>query len=223
VKIRNTKYEIRKIILMILILGAMISGCAKTVTVIGAPGEQMVVDVTLRGNLDADANRYFLVLSSDPGYLVPLPPPDLLEDTPEMIEPGTDPLIGSQEAYYTNFYNSWSGYVILDPSGYSLVKGPFVVNAAVTREVLATLGEISTRLRFSFRLEQLFATLPDPIYFDFITVPWSDGQQKIPLDHLPSTNNSIAKAAGSIEEVDDDVDAGLAGGLDILGCKIEIQ
>jgi hypothetical protein len=205
------------------LLVILVSGCAKTVTVIGAPGEEMVVEVTLRGSLDADDNRYFLVLSSNPNYRVPLPPPDLIDEAPELIEPGTEPLIGSMEAYYTNFYSAWSGYVILDPSGYSLVKGPFVLNQAATREVLSTLGEISTRISFSFRLERVFSTLPNQIYFDFITVSWPDGQQKIPSDHLPSTNNYISKVSGSIEEVDDQADGGLPAGLDILGCKVEIQ
>jgi hypothetical protein len=199
------------------------SGCAKTVTVIGAPGEEMTVEVTLRGNLDANDNRYFLVLSSDPNYRIPLPPPDLVDEAPELLEPGTDPMIGSIEAYYTNFYSAWSGYIILDPSGYSLVRGPFVLNQAVTREVLSTLGEISTRISFSFRLERVFAVLPTQIYYDFVAVPWPDGQQKIPADHLPSTNNYISKIAGSIDEVGDGEDSGLSAELDILGCKIVIQ
>jgi hypothetical protein len=223
-KIRSWKFRLRiSFIILISSFVILASGCAKTVTVIGGPGDQMVVEVTLRGTLNEDANRYFLVLSADPAYEVPLPAPDLIEESPEMIEPGTDPIIGSQEAYYTNFFTSWDGYIILDPSGYSLVKGPFSLNSPTTREVLATLTEASTRIRFTFRLEQIFATVPDRIYFDFITAAWPDAVQKVPTDHLPSTDNSIARISGSLEEIDDSEDGSLAAGLDILGCKIEMQ
>ncbi|MBU1026577.1 MAG: hypothetical protein KKA31_02485 [Candidatus Margulisbacteria bacterium] len=199
------------------------SGCAKTVTQLVTYGDEMVVEVTLRGNVDIGANRYFLIVSSDPAYKVPLPAPDYLEDAPELIEPGDTPSIGSVEAYYTNFYNTWSGYVILDPSGFTMVKGPFVVGTTPTREVLSSLTEISSILTFSFRLGRMFATVPDQVYFDFVTVPWPDGNIKIPTDHLPSSNNYILKISGSLVTIDDETDLDLEASEDIVNCRVEIQ
>ena len=199
------------------------SGCAKTVTQIVTYGDQMTVEVTLRGNLDNDANRYFLVVSNDPNYKIPLPSPDLIEDAPEFIEPGDTPSIGSPEAYYTNFYSTWSGYIILEPGGFFLVKGPFVIDQATTPEVLSNLGEVSNKINFSFRLGRIFDTVPDNIYFDFVTVPWPDGEAKIPSDHLPTTNNYISKISGSIKTINDSEDSDLEASLDIVDCRVEIE
>lgn len=201
----------------------LLVSCARTVTQIVTPGDEMLVEVTLRGTLDADANRYFLVVSTSENYSIPLPSPDLNMDTPELIEPGTTPTTGSEEAYHTNFYSTWSGYIIIDPAGYSLVRGPFAADQTPTREVIANLGEASAKISFSFRLGQIFETIPDQIYFDFITVSWPDGAQKIPDDHLPSINNYISKISGSIVPIDDGEDSELDPSLDILDCKVEIQ
>ncbi len=221
--------KIKKILIVIILLGFGVlslgfnPGCAKTVTQLVTYGDEMVVEVTLRGNVDFEANRYFLIVSSNSAYKVPLPAPDYLEDAPELIEPGDTPLLGSQEAYYSNFYNTWSGYVILDPSGFTMVRGPFVVGTTPTREVLSSLEEISPKITFSFRLGRMFAIVPDQIYFDFVTVPWPDGNPKIPTDHLPTSNNYISKISGSIVSIDDGVDVDLEASEDIISCKVEIQ
>jgi hypothetical protein len=198
-------------------------GCARTVTQLVTYGEQMVVEVRLRGNFDINANRYFLVMSDRSDYKVPLPPPDFLEEAPEFLEPGTTPTTGSPEAYQDIFYSTWSGYIVIDPSGYSLVKGPFVLGQTPTREVIENIGEASDRLSFSFRLGRIFSTIPNPVYFDFVAVPWPDGGEKIPADHLPSTNNYISSLEGSVITVEDDPESGLAGSLDIQDCRVEIQ
>jgi len=207
----------------ILIFAFACSGCARTVTQLVTYGDQMVVEVTLRGDYDADSNRYFMVLSDRSDYRIPLPPPDILEDSPEMLEPGETPSRGSPEAYYANFYSSWSGYIIVDPTGYSLVKGPFTLGSVTTRESLANLADTGNKLVFSFRLQRMFASVPDQIYFDVVAVPWPDGGEKIPGDHLPSTDNYISKVTGSITTVADTSDGALSADLDITGCKVEIE
>lgn len=199
------------------------SGCARTVTPVVTYGDQMVVEVTLRGSIDVQSNRYFLVLSSNPDYKVPLPPPDQIEDLPEFIEPGMIPTTGSQEGYYSNFYSTWAGYAVVDENGISLAKGPFSAGVSPTREAIANLVEGTNKVNFSFRLGRIFDTIPDKVYFDFVVVPWPDGDAKIPADHLPSTNNYIMKIAGSFVSFDDLTDSSLGAALDILGCKVEIQ
>jgi hypothetical protein len=198
-------------------------GCARTVTQLVTYGEQMVVEVTLRGNFDINSNRYFLVLSDRSDYNVPLPPPDFREEAPEFLEPGMTPTTGSPEAYQNIFYSTWSGYIVIDTSGYSLVKGPFVLGQVPTREAIKNIGEAGDRLSFSFRLGQMFGSVPDPIYFDFVAVPWPDGSEKIPADHLPTTNNYISSLEGSVITVEDDPESLLDASLDIDNCRVEIQ
>ncbi|MFH1683669.1 MAG: hypothetical protein ABIA67_02170 [Candidatus Margulisiibacteriota bacterium] len=210
---------------MLIVIGNLViaSGCSRTVTPIVSYGEELVVSVTLRGNIDLNSNRYFMVISDNANYKIPLPPPDQLDVAPEFIEPDMTPQVGSLEAYFTNFFSTWSGYVILNTTGYELVKGPFIQGQAPTREVLATLGNISNTISFSFTLDRLFATIPDQIYFDVVSVPWPTGEEKVPSDHLPSSDNSISKIAGSIKNIDDDQDNSLDASLDILDCRVEVQ
>jgi hypothetical protein len=221
-KIQISKSKIQKIVFSLCVL-VLLSGCSRTVTQIVKFGDQMVVEVTLKGNLNNNSNRYFMVISSLENYRVPLPAPDLVEDAPEFIEPDMTPQIGSAEAYFANFFSTWAGYIVLDSSGYNLVEGPFEIGQVLTRESISSLAEISNKISFNFELDMLFDSIPENIYFDFIAVPWPDGGQKIPADHLPSTGNVIFKDAGSVVTVSDGEDPELDPSLDILNCKVEIQ
>jgi len=200
------------------------SGCARTVTSIVPYGDQITVTATMRGTINVDNYRYFLVLSGNSSYKVPQPRPDIIEAAPEFIEPGGTPIIGTVEAYYNNFFSTWSSYFVVNSSGYSRVMGPFVVGGTNTREVLASIPDLNTSvLAFSCDLSRVFSTVPDQIYFDFVAVPWLDGEQTIPADHLPSINNSISGVAGSIVEVPDDSDLSIDSGLDITGVELKIE
>ncbi|MFH1825986.1 MAG: hypothetical protein ABH823_01670 [bacterium] len=211
------------ILLFVVCCLLLISGCANTVTQIFEYGDEMQVTVALRGNFDATNNRYFLIIGSTENYSVPLPRPDLDPDIPELFEPGTTPVQGTEEAYYTNYFSTWAGYVILDDDlQYHLAKGPFVLGETITREVLSSVDEAATTLTFSFRLGRMFTAVPSDIYFDFFSVAWVDGQTKIPSDHLPSTGNEISKVSGSIVTVTDGEDSGLDSSLDILSLRAEI-
>jgi hypothetical protein len=198
-------------------------GCARTVTSIVTYGDQMVVEVTLRGTLDINNYRYFMVCSADPNFKIPLPPPDNIIF--EFIEPGMSPQLGSISDYYTNYFSTWSGYMLMDPAGFTLVKGPFVQGVDASREVIATPGDLNTaKIRFTFPLERLFsASVPDKIYFDFATVPWPTGAQKLCVDHLTTTNAYISRLAGSVQMIQDEEDLSVAPALDIIGCTVTIQ
>lgn len=197
--------------------------CSRTVTPIVAYGDQLVVTITLAGNMDLINNRYFLVLGSAASLKVPLPAPNVDYNAPEMIEPGMTPTLGSVEVYYNSFYSTWSSYVLLDPGGYFLTKGPFVINQTTTREPVATIDELNKTLTFSFRLDRAFTTVPNLVYFDLVTVDWPSNSAKIPADHLTSTNAYISKVSGSVITITDGLDSGLDPSLDIVTCKAEIQ
>lgn len=197
-------------------------GCARTVTPLVNSGEQMSVEVTLRGTLESSANRYFLVLSDNSTFKIPYFP-NLDLTTPEFIEPGMTPLQGTAIDYYIKYYSTWAGYVVLDRNQFFSVRGPFIYGQAASREVLSNLSSPDTKIKFTFRLSRIFDIIPDTIYFDFVIVPWPDGAVKIPADHINSTDAYISKATGSIKSVDDILDPGLDPALDIINCRVEIQ
>jgi hypothetical protein len=207
----------------LLLAFGLLTGCAKTVTSIVTFGDQMVVEITLRGTLDINNDRYFMVLSSSPYFTIPLPPPDNIIF--EFIEPGMSPQLGSMTDYYTNYYSTWAGYTIMDPSGFTLVRGPFVLGVEASREVFASPGDLNTnKIRFTFPLERLFgSTVPDKIYFDIASVDWPAGAQKFCADHLTSTNAYISKLAGSVQVITDEEDPSIDPALDILSCIVTIQ
>ena len=201
----------------------LITGCARTVTQIIPSGAEMVVEATMLGTVETSANRYFMVLSSTSGYKVQLPLPQPGGTRDELLEPGTTPIYGSQEAYYSTYYSTWSGYIIAEPAGYFLVRGPFVLCATATREVLSTTAASGNSLRFTFRLDQIFgSTVPDVIYFDLVTVPWPDGGEKLPADHL-QMSNYVSKVAGTELTIVDDSDSAAPPALDIARVVIKIQ
>ncbi len=211
---------------IIILAGLLViaAGCARTVTSIVDFGETMVVEVTLRGTINYNANRYFLVLSDKAAFKIPLPSPYVDLSSPEFLEPGMTPTLGSIEAYYSNYYSTWSGFIEADPAGYELVPGPFILGAATTKESLGNYGTIGAKLNFTFNLAKVFgAALPDKIYFDIVAVPWPDGLAKIPDDHLNSTNAYISKISGSTASFSDPVDESVAAERDILTLQVEIQ
>lgn len=213
----------RLMVYILIVLGGLIAiGCARTVTQIVTYGETMVVEVTLRGSMEVVSNRYFMVLASAESYKIPLPPPDNI--VYEFIEPGSIPQQGSVADYFTKYYSTWSGYIVAEPAGYFLVKGPFVQGQGISREVLSNLGEINTVITYNFRLDRIFgASVPSSIYFDFVTVSWPAAAQKFSKDHLTSTNAYISKVVGSTITIADDENDVLDPALNILKCTVTMQ
>ncbi len=212
----------KAIFLFCLLAAGWLSGCAETATPVTSFGNQMVVEVTLRGPIDVNNNRYFLVLSDNPSFKIPLPPPENV--TYEFIEPGMTPLQGAVADYYLYYYSTWSGYIVLDPSGYSLVKGPFLQGQTTTRETVSGLGEVSSKIRFVFLLDRIFGpVLPATVYFDFVSVSWPTSYAKFARDHLTSTNAYISSIAGSTQTIPDENNSAIDASLDILNCVVTIQ
>ena len=219
-KTRVTHYAL--LLTLVVFCIGILTACARTVTPLINYGEQMSVEVTLAGTLEADANRYFLVLSANSNFQIPyFPTPDL--NTPEFIEPGMIPMQGSAIDYYTKYFSTWAGYVVLDRKQFFSVRGPFSYGQAASREVLSNLGAPDAKIKFTFRLNRIFDIIPDTIYFDFVTVPWPDGAVKIPEDHINSTDAYISKVTGSIKAVDDLVEPGILPALNIVNCRVVIQ
>lgn len=200
-------------------------GCAKTVTNVNF-GAQMIVTVTLRGNADVLANRYFMVLASGPAFKTPLPPPDNPNNF-EFLEPDGTPYDASHPLadYFTNFFSTWAGYLVLSNGAYFSVPGPFVSGEAIGRNPLANFDSANpNKLVFNFQLNQIFSSgVPATAYFDVITVPWPASGPKIAADHLNSTNAYISTLSGSANTFSDPLDLSLDQSLDILTVEVTVQ
>jgi hypothetical protein len=214
------------IALLILSFTLLSSGCARTVTQLVTFGKLMQVEVTLRGTMKIDGSaRYFMVLSRYKDFVTPLPFPDNINSF-EFIEPGTSPQIGSAADYYTNFYNKWDDYVIVEPSKIDLVKGLFIQGQNASRETIGVISTVDQKISFTIPLESAFgasANIPDTIYFDVASVNWPYGAAKYAIDHLNSTNAYISKITGSITTVTDEYNLALDPGMDIISITAVIQ
>ena len=189
----------------------------------------MSVTVTLRGNADTSKNRYFMVLGSSlPALRVPLPfsqdPNDYEFLEPDVAPYGTTPLAAD---YFTNFFNTWDGYIVLDnTSSFSLVHGPFAPGAAVARTPFAYFTGGNT-LTFNFQLGQIYTSLagvPANAYFDVVTVPWLTPGLKIAADHLTSSNY-ISTSSGTTKTFNgsDTYTALAEASLDIQKVVVTVQ
>jgi hypothetical protein len=226
---KNSKLKIKNFLLFTLLLFTFYFsfGCAKTVTNVNFDA-QMVVTVTLRENADLTNNRYFMVLADTPSFKVPLPPPNnvLGGISYEFLEPdGTLPRDGtSLEAYYTNYFSTWSGYVVLDNGSYFSVPGPFLQNAPVSRPTpFAYFTPGNNKISFNLPLNRIYAIIPNNAYFDFVTVEWPLTDRKISRDHIESTNAYILTQKGSSQTILDAADPSINGSLDILTVEVTVQ
>lgn len=209
-------------VISLIIALIFLGGCARTVTQIINYGDELTVEVTLRGDFDIVNNRYFMVISSQEAFKIPLPPPDSLD---EFVEPGDTPQLGNTAYYYANYYSTWDSFIVLDDLGYALFNGPFVSSTeAITREAIAGLGDVSSKISFNVRLERIYgSSVPNPIYFDLITVSYPADSGKTLKDHISPPTRSISNLKGARESDSDDENPDIDPSLDILSWIVIIQ
>jgi hypothetical protein len=235
------KLQIANLKLLILVLGNCLLfvacflmltssfGCAKTVTPTNF-GQTMTVIVTLKGSADTVHNRYFMVLgSSNPALKTPLSPSEDPNNY-EFLEPDVAPYDSAHPVadYFTNFFDTWDGYVALDSTtqSFSLAHGPFVQGAAVNRTPFQPFPG-GNKLSFNVQLNQIYtsvAGVPANAYFDIITVPWLTPGRKITADHL-YTNAYISTLSGSTLTINDTDPFSLISdpSLDLMTVEVTVQ
>jgi len=207
----------------ILLLALTICGCSRYVTQIVTYGSQMTVEVTFRGNLDVNENRYFLILSTQDAYSLPIPPPEG-GSLDEFLEPGDTPRLGDRSTYFTNYYSTWHSYIILDSLGYFLAKGPFSATDPITRESVATYSAASSKFTFTIRLERIFgAAIPDYIYFDVVSADYPTDAQKFLKDHIAPPGQKISKILGSLLSQTDEQKSDIDPSQDIISWSVKIE
>ncbi len=200
----------------------LLTGCSRTVTTMPSLGTQMTVNATFRGNIDLTKNRYLMIISTAEAFNIPILPPEGTS-LDEFLEPGDSPVIGNIADYYTKYYSTWNSYVVLDSLGYSFAKGPFSAASPASRESFASITSISNQISFVLRLDKIFASIPDTIYFDIISVDYPTGAQKYLKDHIAPPTQSISKISGSLLSKSDEVKSDIDPSLDIISWSVKIE
>lgn len=212
-----------KVLVVIFIIGAMafVAGCAKTVTPLPVVGNQISLEMTLRGNIDTANNKYYLILSSS-SPLVPYK--DIYFFAPgENYDLNKMNVYTDLNSYYTNYFTAWSDFIDLKGSIFTVTNGPFVaaLHTSYTPQYLAAgaSGAATNKITLTFNLSRL-SSIPQTLYFNFVTVD-KDGYER---DYLKATDNKISTVTGTqilgrVESMDPTVDAS----LDITGWSMVVQ
>ncbi len=208
---------------MTIIICLFVGGCSRTVTTMPVLGTQMAVDITLRGTADVTNNKYFVILSTMEAYQIPLPPPYSLD---EFLEPGDTPQPGTQtlDYYYSTYYSTWAGYIVVDSQGYSFEKGPFVYNVINSKQSIAGLGNVTNKLSFVIDLTRIFGSnLPKTIYYDVVSVSYPSNALKILKDRISPPTFSFEPLQGTvIQKTDIDSTTVIDPSTDIISWTINI-
>ncbi|MBI5701697.1 hypothetical protein HZC34_07670 [Candidatus Saganbacteria bacterium] len=200
----------------------ILAGCSRTVTTMPTFGNELNIEITLGASADVINNRYFVIFSTMESYQIPLPPPDSQD---EFLEPGSAPQPGAKSIsdYFSQYYSTWSSYVVIDSQGYSLVNGPFIATNAVTRELISGLGTVTNKLAFTVRLDRLFgATLPKQLYIDVIAASYPQNSLKVLKDRISPPTNNFEPIKGTVISKSDETSSDLNSALDILSWKISL-
>lgn len=166
-------------------------------------GNEMAFEITLQGNYDVINNKYFIVFSTMEGYQIALPQPDGMD---EFLVPGDIPQPGgiSTQEYFSKYYSTWAGVILVDSQGYQLIQGPFNINNPVTREVFATLDNASNKLQFNININRIYGnTLPNLIYIDIISASYPTGTFKSLKDRISPPAYSFEPIKGSVISYND--------------------
>lgn len=216
----------RKLIFLILFgfwISTLVGGCARTVTQMPTYGNEMLFEITLQGNYDVINNKYFIVFSTMEGYQIALPQPDGMD---EFLVPGDLPQPGgiSTQEYFSKYYSTWTGAIVIDSQGYQLIKGPFNINNTISREVFATLDNVSNKLIFTIDINRIYgSTLPRNIYLDIITASYPAGTFKSLKDRISPPVYSFEPIKGSVISYNDTDQVSLAEpSLNITNWKVTL-
>ena len=211
------------------LLIALSFGCAKTVTVLPDIGNQLQMQITFRGNIDPTVNKYYIVLSSAS--------PKIPYQGTYFFGPGepydsTKLNVGSGylSDYYTNYFTSWSDFILLKDSSFFITNGPFTSTAShesyatatsllVFRTISSSDPDALKKINLTIPFNRL-SSLPVTLCFNFVSVD-KDGYMR---DYLRSTDNSISTNVGTtISERRETTDMSIDPGLDIISWSMVVQ
>ena len=206
------------LVMLILMLPMLSSGCAKTVTTLFEAGETppktISIDVTFASTPEGVC--YILFGDSAP-VQVPFRPD-------EFVEPPNLPVYTPKD-YYSTFFPTWKNYIKID-GGALFIPGPFTTSEAVTTpEVMAVYkGDQPNKITLTFDMT-MEAPYKGQLYFDIVTV---DKINPMVEDNLSPLNNSVSTnfiytRSQTLTEGTDEATPGIPGGMDIQSWRIYIQ
>ena len=188
-------------------------GCAKTMTERVPFGSTVSVSVDFASNIDFSGSKYYFVVASGSDYQIPLPSPKY-----EFVEPGIPPT--DPQVDYFQYYDTWSGYVVVDAGMIYLVPGPFTSSGESYQRIpVGGPIPVGRNISFHFSVDQLFGSSPpDTLYFDIVSV----ASTHYIADHL-DRSGVILKYEGMIASGSDEGGSCTNPSLDILDWTVSIQ
>ena len=247
VDIRYAKYDILIIkgeimkknrfiaICFILLLTLITASCARTVTSKVIIGDDLQVELTLRGSPDALKYRYYFVFSASRTPLLPpslqdylVGPGEVYDETRINVGTGTDVDI---DYYYQNYFYSWSDFVVYKDSTFYLTNstnqgGYFDANTTTPNHYdnnsinpnFSYTSEISSnKITLTFPLSMFSTSNVTAIYFRIFTVD----ENSYMTDYTASTEvltNEVNNYISGTELTDTTLDSA----LDISSWKLRI-
>lgn len=203
----------------------MLSGCARTATVIQIVGAQATLDITLKGTVDPGQNRYYIVFgTSSPRTPTP---GDYFFAPGEPFDQNRFRTGDSLASYYSTYFSTWMDFIKLENGNFfTLTKGPFTKSAShesfsTRREFLSSRfvsnSSDAQKLHLNFFFSRLTAE-PATLFFNVLAVD-SQGILRDRFDFLDTNFQTASGTRLSGTDIESDADPA----LDIRSWSIEVQ
>jgi hypothetical protein len=215
------KHNLYKLALRIGLLAGMLCllifsfGCASYVTTIPSFGNQLVLELTYRGNIDMTNNRYFIVIGTTENFQIQMKPYEFIEPTEV---PSSPPDLPNDN--YFSYYQTWQSYFVSEVTGsLSLINGPFVTTEGYTRNPISNQDPDLYQITLTCPLSYIYGSaIPDKIYFNVVSV-----NNRYVKDVILPPVKYISKIKGDRQEGGDDVDLSIDSSLDLVYWRARIE
>lgn len=220
-KLQNVKPKIQNCLPFVLCTLYFILniGCAKTVTQLPNIGNQLNIEIALRGDTDSSKYSYYILFGQSPPVI---PYADKYFFGPgENYDQDKMDIERKLDYYYKTYFSTWSDFIVLKNNSFYITNGAFAsfeAHSNFSRQFLAvnaSKSKINLVLYFS-RLSAIAQNL----YFNFVCVD-ENGYIK---DFLRSSDNKVSVNQGSrIFSSVEPQDALLSPALDIISWDLVVQ
>lgn len=197
----------------------LICGCAKTVTQLPNVGNQLNIEIVMRGDMDSSKYSYYILFGSSSPVI---PYIDKYFFAPgENYDQDKMDIEKKLDYYYKTYFSTWSDFIVLKDNTFYITNGAFPsfeAHSNFSRQFLAV-NSSKSKINLVLYFSRLSAVSQD-LYFNFICVD-DKGYIK---DFLRSSDNKISVNQGSrIFSSVEPQDAALAPALDIISWDLVVQ
>jgi hypothetical protein len=198
----------------VLLLLLLVASCSSTVTVKPAPGNQLALSFTLRGEL-SPTNRYVILLNTS-GSAMQVPSLNTA-NVPFRIPADT---ISSpySRSDYDSYFNTWTDFVILEGGQFKLYSGPMnTITQSSVPDLIWSGPTNGKTVSLDINLSYLSNPLPTTIAFDIVSSTTSGD----PLDELKATETILNQLDQT--KTGNDADEGLDPSIEILSWAVLVK